>query len=295
MTDLRDIACFVEVAHAHGFKVASQRLEMAASTLSRRIVELEKSLGSKLFTRTTRNVQLTEVGRVYLRHCEGIVDAAKAAREDLENVIKKLSGLLRVSMSPDFGTAYLPSILAAFSALYPDIRMQLDLSPRRVDILSEGFDVAIRIGMPTEPFLVARKLMSAERGLYAAPRYIAAEGDPKTSTELSKLSCISVDYPNSGQIWTLRKSEKTSTVEVNGRVMANNPRMVLQLAVEGLGIAIIDRSLAKPFVENGQLVRVLDNWSIEPVPIYVVTSSRNLPLKTRLFTDFLHDQLNTSK
>jgi DNA-binding transcriptional LysR family regulator len=293
MEELRDIAHFVEVARTRNFVRAAERLQLPASTLSRRISELERSLGMKLLNRTTRRVELTEAGQIFLVRCQTIVDEALAAREDLRNHAHSPRGLLRVSMSPDFGTVYLAPLIAEFSRMYPEISMQLDLSPRRVDLISENFDMAIRVGAPDEPYLFARRIALAKRGLYASPGFLKQNIAPKAPADLAGLSCLSVDHPNSGDVWLLRRGHTAQEIEIAGRVKANNPRMVLHLAVEGVGIAVIDDVMAAPFVKTGALKRILREWETTPVPIYAVTSTKTPPLKVKSFIEHLQKNLKS--
>ena len=290
MDDLRDIVHFVEVARSRSFSQAAARLGLPPSTLSRRIAELEAGLGTQLLVRTTRRVDLTEAGALFLSRCEEIVEAARGARAELSELTRRPRGTLRLSVTPDFATTFLPPVIAAFCARYPEIELHLDLSPRRADILIEGVDVAIRIGMPTEPYLFTRKLMVAHRGLFASPAYLAACGHPKSPQDLLEHSCLSVSMGDPAP-WVLHRDDATEEVAVRGPVQANAPVMVLRLAVAGLGIAAADEVMASPHLERGDLVPVLVDWSIRPVPIYAVTATSAHPVKTRLFLDFVQSSL----
>ena len=190
-------------------------------------------------------------------------------------------------MSPDIGTVYLASAIARFSQRYPAIYLQLDLSPRRMDILAEGFDLAIRIGQPVEPYLVARRLFTARRGLFAAPSFLASQGPVTSPPDLQGMACIRIDHPDSPVTWQLKRGTEQVEIEARGMLTANNPRMVLQLAAEGCGLAIGDRRMAEELVAAGRLVQVLPEWSVAPVVIYAVTASRDPTVKTRLFIEHL--------
>lgn len=286
MDDLRDITHFVEVARLRNFTQAADRLGVPPSTLSRRIAELEAGLGTQLLVRTTRRVDLTEAGALFLSRCEEIVEAARGARAELSELTRRPRGTLRVSLTPDFGTTFLAPVIAAFCARHPEIELNLDLSPRRADILAEGVDVAIRIGMPTEPYLFARKLITARRGLYASPAYLATSGTPQSPEDLAVHRCLSVSVGEPA-LWVLHRGDQTREVAVHGPVRANAPGMVLRLAVAGLGIAAADEIMAASLVASGQLVTVLPDWSIRPVSIYAVTATKVHPVKTRLFLDFV--------
>lgn len=290
MDDLRDIAHFVEVAQTRNFSQAAARLGVPSSTLSRRIAELEAGLGTQLLVRTTRRVDLTEAGALFLSRCEEIVEAARGARAELSELTRRPRGTLRVSMTPDFGTTFLAPVIAAFSTHHPEITLHLDLNPRRADIMAEGIDVAIRIGLPAEPYLFARKLITARRGLYASPAYLAEMGEPQAPRDLGHHRCLSVSTGEPAP-WILHKGEQTEEVVVHGPVLANAPGMVLRLAAAGLGIAAADEVMAANYRDRGDLLPVLPDWSIRPVPVYAVTATKVHAVKTRLFLDFLQSAL----
>jgi DNA-binding transcriptional LysR family regulator len=290
LDDLRDIAHFVEVGRTRNFGQAAARLGVPASTLSRRIAELEAGLGTQLLVRTTRRVDLTEAGALFLSRCEEIVEAARGARTELSDLTRRPRGTLRISLTPDFGTTFLAPVIAAFCARHPEIELHLDLNPHRADIMAEGIDVAIRIGLPREPYLFARKLIVARRGLYASPGYLAAEGAPQTPGDLANHRCLSVSLTEPAP-WVLHKGQEIDEVVIRGPVQANSPGMVLRLAAAGLGIAAADEVMASPYLPRGELVPVLPDWSIRPVPIYAVTATKAHPVKTKLFLEFVQKAL----
>lgn len=290
MDDLRDITHFVEVARLRNFTQAAGRLGVPPSTLSRRIAELEAGLGTQLLVRTTRRVDLTEAGALFLSRCEDIVEAARGARAELSELTRRPRGLLRVSMTPDFGTTFLAPVIAGFCARYPEIDLRLDLNTLRADILAEGVDVAIRIGMPREPYLFARKLITAQRGLYASPDYLAGSGMPATPQDLRRHRCLSVSSGDP-EPWVLHRGDRTEEIAVQGPVQVNAPGMVLRLAAAGLGIAAADEIMASGLLATGQLTPVLPDWSIRPVAVYAVTPTKAHPAKTRLFLDFVQAAL----
>jgi DNA-binding transcriptional LysR family regulator len=292
MDELRDVVPFVEVARTRSFTRAAKKLDMPASTLSRRISELEKSVGSKLFGRTTRRVELTEAGRIYFARCVQIVDDAQAAREELSAFSHQPRGSLRVTMSPTFGNAFLAPIVADFARLYPEISLQLDLSPRHVDLLAEDFDLAIRAGVARlDPSLVARRLMLGRRALYAAPSLLKSFAEPTAPAGLSSLPFLTVDRSDANTTLVLHRGRETVQVSTGGRITANNPQMLLQLAIEGAGVVGAGETMASSFVRTGALKRILNQWELAPIEVHAVTASRTLPLKVRLFVDHLQQKL----
>ena len=185
MDHLADMALFVEVAHAMSFSRAAQKLDMPQSTLSRRISELERALGVRLFNRTTRRVELTEAGRAYYQRAAPIVEEARRIHDELNGQHAHPQGLLRVSMSVDFAYEFLAPLLPAFAVQYPDIELDIDVTPRRVDLIGDPFDLVVRAGELPDSTFVATLLMRAPRHLYASPAYLKRHGVPHTPQALS--------------------------------------------------------------------------------------------------------------
>lgn len=191
---LRDMALFVEVARARSFTKAAERLQMPTSSVSRRVGRLEQQLGIKLFGRTTREVRLTDAGAIYLQRCALLVDEARVAHEDIDAYVRSPRGRLRISVTADFATVFLAPLLVEFRVRHPDITFDIDVSPRRVDLHSEPFDLALRIGALEDSSLVARRLALLRVGLYASPSYIKARGQPKRPQDLTGHSAVRVLY-----------------------------------------------------------------------------------------------------
>lgn len=290
MDILRNMLLFVEVAKAGSFRRAAEGLGLPNSTVSRRIAELEKSIGLRLLNRTTRRVELTEGGKVYFARCRRIIEEAQLAHEELGELQKKPGGLIRVSLPVDFGVIFLSPLLAEFSAEYPDIRFDLDLTPRRADLVADPVDVAIRVGAPQEPNLIARPLTSFAMGIYASPDYLARAGTPTLPEHLIKHQCLRMaDAP-----WTLRSITSGETVKlpVSGRFTANNVGMLRRLTSQHLGIVLIAEALV---AGPGELQRILPDWAPPPVPVFALTETRLLPAKVRVFIDFLVARLNRDR
>ena len=285
MDTLKDMALFVEVARARSFKRAAEKLGMPNSSLSRRIAGLEEALGLQLMNRTTRRIELTEAGQHYFARSKAIVEAALAAQDEVRGMLETPRGVLRISMSADFGTTYMAPVIKAYSRAYPDVAIECDLSPRRVDLIAEEFDIAIRVGKLEDSGLIARRLISARSALFAAPEYLRERGTPKLPSDLVGHACLRIMHPGSASEWVLNNGRQTTRVEIGGRIAANNPRMVLRLAVQGAGIAAVDEHMAAEDVMAKQLVKVLPRWNLPPIPIYAVTASRLLPAKTRRFIE----------
>lgn len=285
---LNDMALFVEVVKAKGFRGAAAVLGMPNSTLSRRISALEKAIGLRLLHRTTRKVEVTEAGQIYFERCKRIVDEARLAHEQLGEMLAQPSGVLRVSFPVDFAVTYLAPLITEFAGLYPGITFDLDLTSRRVDLVSEPFDVAIRIGESQDSQLIARPLASLVSYLYASPHYLEVSGVPGTPNDLERHQCLNIQKAGA---WTLTDGVQTLSVGVGGRFMVNSVGMLRRLATLDQGIVLMNEEIVADELRNGQLRRVMPEWQGKPVTVYAVTETRLLPAKTQRFIEFLRARL----
>lgn len=292
--DPNDLLIFARVAELGSFSRAADRLGCPKSTVSRRIAGLETQLGERLLQRTTRRQQLTEFGQQLLEHARQValeVEAVALLREQRQAAP---SGRLRVSMPSDFANLFLGDMLAAFVALHPAITLELDLSPRRVDLLAEGIDVAVRIGsLPDDAWLAARRLTVFSNGLYAAPDYLAERGEPVHPDELLRHQAVRLLGGQGEPLpWTLRHGDQVWEGLPPGRVSANSPELLLRLARAGGGITAVPDLFAQPMLQRGLLRRVLPDWCLPPHPAWAVFPGRKLmPAKTRVFIDMLQAAL----
>jgi DNA-binding transcriptional LysR family regulator len=292
---LRDMALFVEVARTRSFTTAAGNLGMPASTLSRRIAGLERTLGLTLLTRTTRRVEVTDVGSDYFARCAHLVEEARVAHEQIRRGAQQASGTLRLSCTPDFAAFYLPSVLETFTRQHPDVNVELDLSQRVVDLYGEQLDAAVRIGPLPDSSLVARRLGSLRRGLFAAPSYLEAAGVPASPSDLAGHMCVRLQSGEPGQTWHLiptgRPGGEARRVGLSGRFAAGSVSMVRALVLRGAGIGAIDRLIARDDIDQGRLVAVLPDWELASAPVHLLTVSRFAPARVRLFADLLSDRL----
>lgn len=287
---LNDMALFVEVVKARGFRHAAEAVGLPNSTVSRRISNLEKAIGLRLLHRTTRKIELTEAGQIYFERCKRIVDEAKLAHEQLGEILAQPSGVLRASLPVDFATIYLAPLIAEFASKYPGIRFDFDLTPRLVDLVSEPFDVAIRMGHPPDSNLIARQLASLPCYLYASPRYLKNSGEPAHPVDLTQHECLGFRSLKSS-VWTLRHADESMDVAVGGRFQLNSMGLIRRLATLDLGIAVLPAEIVAEDVAQGKLRRILTEWEGPPTPVYAMTETRLLPAKTQKFIEFLREHL----
>ena len=293
MTLLASMELFVAVANARGFRRAAEQLDMPNSTLSRRISDLEKDIGVRLFHRSTRKVELTEAGQAYFRRCQGIVAEARIAHESLMELAERPSGLLRVSMPVDLAISYLAPAIKRFGELYPLIDFEMDLTPRRVDLVTDGFDCAIRIGTPppTPSTLISRQIGLLPRYLFAAPEYLRDAPPLEHPQDLARHQCVIQAASGRQSRWTLASGKQSVAVDVAGRYCANNVSMCRTLATLGLGIAISAGPEMRDDALRGTLRRVLPAWDVAPAPVHAIIESRLIPSRVRLFIDFMQASL----
>ncbi|WP_416051880.1 LysR family transcriptional regulator [Cupriavidus basilensis] len=285
---LNDMALFVEVVKAKGFRSAAEVMGVPNSTLSRRINALEKAIGLRLLHRTTRKIELTEAGQIYFERCKRIVDEARLAHEQLGEMLAQPSGVLRASLPVDFAVTYLAPLIAEFAGLYPGITFDFDLTPRRVDLVSEPFDVAIRMGESENSQLIARALAALTPHLYASPGYLEQSGEPNKPADLDRHECLSILKAGS---WTLRDGKRSATVSVGGRFVLNSVGMSRRLATLDMGIVLMPEEVVADELASGKLRRIMPQWHGTPMPVYAITETRLLPAKTQRFIEFLRERL----
>lgn len=289
-----DLLIFARVAEAGSFSRAAERMKLPKSTVSRRIALLEERLGERLIVRTTRRLTLTEFGEHLLEHARQVTTEVEAVQALAAHRQARPSGRLRVSMPSDFANLLLTDMLAAFIALHPAVMLELDLSPRRVDLLGENFDIAIRMGeLPDDALLVARRIALLPISLYAAPAYLAEQGDPLSPDDLVRHETLRL-LERSGEAarWTLNSGQQCWQGTPLGRTAANSPELLIRLACAGAGIAAAPDCLAMPRVRRGELRRILPAWSLPAHPAWAVFPGRRLlPAKTKVFIDMLEAAL----
>lgn len=285
-----DLLLFARIVDSGSFSRAALRVGLPKSTVSRRISSLEERLGERLLQRTTRKLVLTEFGSSLLDHARQIVEEVEAAGALVQHRQAEPGGRLRISMPSDFANLVLGEMLSEFMARYPNISLELDLSPRRVDVLGENFDLAIRMGdLPDDASLAARRIALITVGLYASPAYTARRGLPDNPDGLMQHDALCLLSRTGGATaWTLIRGKARWEQVPPARTIANSPELLVRLARTGSGIAAVSDQFAAPYVRSGELVRLLPEWSLPSVAGWAVFPGRRLmPAKTRVFLDLL--------
>ena len=285
-----DLVLFARVVDEGSFSRAADRLGYPKSTVSRRVAALETQLGEQLLRRTTRKLTVTDFGRAVLEHAHHVVEDVAAAESLAQHRQVQPSGRLRVTMPNDMGNLVLAPMLAEFVLEYPAVTLEVDLSSRFVDLIAENFDVAVRMGeLRDDATLAARRIASFTSGLYAAPSYVARRGVPAEPEALMEHDALRVlARTGDPQVWTLVRGEARWEGIPPGRATANSPELLMRMALGGAGIALIHDPFAVPYLERGELVQVLPDWSTPPVAASAVFPGRRLmPAHARAFVDAL--------
>ncbi|NHZ66934.1 LysR family transcriptional regulator [Massilia genomosp. 1] len=292
LSALHDMALFVEVARTGSFSRASIKLGVPGATLSRRIAAMERHFGVRLLDRSTRYVALSDAGRRYFERCAHLVDEARLAQEALFETVNRPVGHVRVSMPVDLGLTHIGPLLPDFARQYPGISLDLDLSPRFSDLVTEHVDLAIRLGEVVGDLLVVRRLGAIEQFLFAAPGYLALHGRPQQPADLVEHACITAGSAQQASNWLLQRDGHAMEVQVRGHFGINNPGLIRLLVERGLGIAALSHKLAREAVDAERLVRVLPDWAFKPMAVHAVMVSRMQSASVRALVDFLAARLS---
>ena len=305
---LASIALFCKAAELSSFTQAARALGVTPAAVSRSITRLEARLKIRLFTRTTRQIRLTDDGRLYFEQCQQALAQINAAELSLTGGQAPPYGLLRVSVPTTYAHYRLLPNLPAFTAKYPEIAIELDISNRNIDFVEEGFDVAIRLGVPQESRLVARKLEDASLGMFAAPDYLARHGTPKSLADLSKHACIAFVLPSTGKVlpWLLAPlktgAKSANSIAAQNAKSANPIEFIptgpvriaqdalgaLSLARAGGGVLQIYHFIAAEAVARGELVEILPDHANQTRTFSALyPQNRHLSARVRAFVDFL--------
>jgi DNA-binding transcriptional LysR family regulator len=270
---LTDLALLVRVADAGGFTAAAQLTKIPQATVSRRIAALELKLDARLLDRTTRTVALKEPGRRVYEHAKRMLEQGEAASAALRAMQAAPTGSLRVTCTVMLGQAFVKDIVTEYMETYPEVSVKLELTGRRVDIIEEGFDVAIRIGKIPDSGLAITSLGQARSGLFASPAYLETAETITRPLDLAKHPFLSNGVSLENRALTFDRDGVVEKVEVTPRMACNDAQPILAATLKGLGVGRVPTFVAARDVEAGTLVRVLDGWSLPPTTLSGLTPS----------------------
>ncbi len=295
MDKLNAMQLFVRVAETGSFTAVADQLDVARSVVTRQISALEKQLGTKLMTRSTRSLTLTTAGSAYLEKCRVILNMVDAAESSLLEEKTEPRGRIRLGLPLSFGLQRLMPALLEFVQTHAHIELVMDFSDRRSKLIEEGIDLSIRITSRLEPSDIVRKLGESRLLTVASPQYLAKHTHPEHPQDLAQHPCLVYSEDFQSTTWRYRSPTGTHDVTIRPRLAANNGEALLQAAAQGLGITRPPDFMAQAYLDDGRVLPVLPDYEPEPLGIYaVLPSNRYIPHRVSVLIDFLAEALKQS-
>lgn len=288
--DLNALAVFAKVVEHESFTRAAEALGLSKSAVSKQVARLEDRLGARLLNRTTRKLAPTEVGRAFYERCRRIVAEAEEAERAVTHLSASPRGTLRVSAPMSFGILHLGPVLPAFMRRYPEVEVDLVLNDRQVDLIDEGFDLAVRVADLADSSLIAKKLAPVRRRVVATPAYWDRHGRPGHPHDLADHACLRYAYLPNPDVWPFAGPEGPMLQRVSGPMIANNGDVLLEAALGGIGVLLSPSFFCGEALADGRLEAVLDDFEAPAINVYAVyPHNRHLSAKVRAFVDHLAD------
>lgn len=287
-----ELEAFVELARTLSMTLASRRLDVAISSISRRLARLEARLGVQLVRRTTRAVHLTEAGLAFLPDCVAVLEAYARAADQTQGAEAVVQGHIRISLPNSFGRRQIVPLLPGFMAQHVGVDLGVEFTDRFVDLAADGFDLAIGIS-PQPPMGPTTMMLGVNRRLVcASPDYLSRFGTPSVPAQLSQHRCLGFSALSDWTTWTFTQGQKTETVAVQCRYRANDADALRELAIAGEGLVILAEFNASQDIAAGRLCRVLEDWRLPATSIFArVASDRFVPSRVAAFVDYIQHQL----
>ncbi|QEY11216.1 LysR family transcriptional regulator [Cellvibrio sp. KY-YJ-3] len=281
------VEAFIAVVRFGSFAAAARELQVSNSHVSRLVSQLEQQLGTQLLYRTTRQIRLTDAGQLYYDSCRHLFDGLREAESLLQHHQGQPTGLLKITAATTFGDRYIAPLVNDFQLLYPQLKVQMYFSNRQVELIEEGFDLAIRMGVMRESTLIAKRLCDRREYIVGSPDYLARISAPQTLTDLERHNCL----VGTRGYWLLSDGGQRKDLQVRGNWQANSGPALLDAALKGLGLAQLPDYYVDEFLADGRLVKVLDDYRFNDAGVWVVyPQQRHLAPKVRLFIDFLAER-----
>lgn len=296
LSDLDDFYCFAQVVEHGGFSAAERATDIPKSKLSRRVYHLEEHLGVRLIQRSSRHFAVTEVGMNVYRHAQVMINAAQAAHDLVDHLTTQPRGIIKVSVPVSIAQNEIAKILPHFLKMYPEIKVQLLVSNRRVDLISEGIDLALRVrsNLDDDPNLIIRKFNHIEQHLFASQAYLNQYGELKQPEDLAQHHILSMADEYLDQFIVIHNAQaEQKKIRVNPTVMGSDLMLLTQLIRQDCGIALLPDSVVEDALKSGELVRVLPDWKAAHGVFHMVyPSRRGLLPAVRVFIDYLVEHLS---
>ncbi|MBP8099819.1 MAG: LysR family transcriptional regulator [Acinetobacter sp.] len=299
LSDLDDFYCFAQVVEHGGFSAAERATDIPKSKLSRRVYNLEERLGVRLIQRSSRHFAVTDIGMNIYRHAQVMMNAAQAAHDLVDHLSTQPRGVIKISLPVSIAQNEITKILPNFLKMYPEIKVQMMVTNRRVDIINEGFDLALRVrdNLDDDPNLVIRKLEAIEQHLFASQAYLNQYGDVKQPEDLTQHRILSMADEHLDQHIVIHDDQsQQKKIRVNPIIMGSDLTMLAQLVSQDCGIALLPDSIVQDYLKSGELVRVLPEWKAPHGILHAVyPSRRGLLPAVRVFIDYLVASFNPAK
>ena len=288
MDKLNAISVFCKVIETQSFTQAANQQNISVAMASKLVSQLEEHLKTRLLQRTTRKIVPTEAGMLYYQRCQAILLDLSEADSSISNMATSLQGNLLISVPRDFGLLYISPNLPKFIELHPNLHVEIEFEDKRVDLVAEGYDLALRIGYMQDSSLVARKISSSPMHFVASPSYLEARGIPLTPDDLEYHQGLLYKSSLNQVHWQSTKANQIQRYKIQSKVVSNNGMALLEMTKAGLGISNAPDFFVNDALASGELVEILSEYKQKPLDIYVVyPNRRHLPAKVRAFIEFL--------
>jgi len=288
MDTLSAMKLYCHIVEAGQLSIAADQLNLSKGAVSKQLAKLEAHLGGRLLNRTTRRLTPTEVGIAFYERAKQILESVEEAECVVTGLTIEPSGTLRINAPMSFGFLHMGELLAKYQQKYPKVTIEIDLHDRQIDLVEEGYDLALRIATLKDSSLIARKIAPCHIVTCASPSYLEKHGEPKVPRDLKKHQCLLYAYSDSVRSWAFEDKEgKKQQVNVNGTLTANNGNLICDAVTNGMGIARLPTFIVGDAIKNGEAKIILDGWRAKPENISLLyPSSRHLSAKVKTFVDF---------
>jgi len=291
MDKVMSMRVFSAVAKNSSFSNAAKKLSISKAMASKHVQNLENSLGVRLFNRTTRKLNLTDVGNAYYEKVDSILSDIDETELAISRLNSEPKGKLKILSPPSFGAFHLSRALSVYLRKYPDVTTEIELSNRMPDLVEDGIDLAFRVGELEDSSFVARKIASARRVVCASPYYLKQNGTPQTPDELSKHNCMIYAPRTAFNEWEFIKNREQLKIKVSGDIQCNDGDALRIAAIQGCGIAQLPTYIVGLDIQSGRLNAILEEYEPENLPVYAIYNHRKyLSAKIQTFIEFMYEQ-----
>ena len=295
MDTLQSMRVFRQVVEVGSFAGAAERLRMSPAMTSKHVMNLEREVGARLLNRTTRHISLTEAGRIYFERARDALDDIEEAQAAVSATAKAPRGTLRITAPAWFDRRAIVGSLVEYRNRYPDVQLDINLSDRMIDIVEEGYDLALRVTVNPSPSLIARRLRTVQFVVVGSPDYLKEHGVPRVPQDLLKHQFISHTYASGGEILTVEGPNGRENIATKSVMRVNNLNMAMQAAVAGIGLVALPEIVGGTEMEAGHLQKVLEGYTLPSPSLFALYSSRRyLSPKVRTFVDFLVERMGNT-